>query len=572
MKRIRNLICLAALLVLCMGTTVFAANNSFGDAKTIPTNGTNVTFQISQSDATYYGKLNVSSTGLLSISAKRTYSGSITFKLVASDQSSVVKEYQMKADTKSGSFSEYVEKGTYYLVITREDGDGSLTISARATAVAGDKEDNGSIEKAISLSLNSTKQGLITWNDKYDTYKFSMSNPGILTVDMTKYFNYELIFGVKDSNGISVDAGTLSASKDKGRLILYLPKGTFYLTIQPGKNATGKYTIKTSVKNVSSDPEPNDTMQTACTWNMSGSGTTTNGFISYGDKADYYKVTLSKAGKITCKISKGFVGDCSYTVLLPDDMTTILSGNIEGKGTAEKKVSESFTTYLEAGTYYLRVKPREGSLTSYGIYTMNTRFSTVTNDSKANNDPRNATRLAVNGCYANGCLTWQDTSDHYAFRTEKDGKIELNVKKNFSTVMDYEILNDATLTALETGSFTGKAGVYTVTKELPAGSYIIRIKKHASDEGTYSLKVADKAPGTPTIKKVTVKSTKVTGTAMPNTSVTIQAGSKTYTATSNASGTYTVKIAKQKKGTVIKAYAKNSLGTSAAKSIKVTAK
>lgn len=572
MKTIRTIFCLLLVSVMCFGKAVCAADyTTIDSARTIKTDGTAVTYHITQDDSTYYGKFSVKTASQVRLTVKKPYNGKLSYKIVASDKQTVVLEKDV--NNASASSSEYLPKGSFYVVITRHDGSGNASVSITSDALSkADTEPNDTLSNAENIGPDTEKHGVITWNDKYDIYRLKLDYAGILNLDLKKYFTGSVIYGIKSADGTSLVGATMEAGKDQGRITACLAKGTYYITIQPGANTTGKYTIKTALKKVSSDPEKNDTLQTASAWKMSSKGITQNGFISYEDPADYYKVTLNKAGKITCKISKGFLGDLSYSVLLPDDMTVIRSGNIEGKGTAEKKISESFTTYLEAGTYYLRIRPREGSQTSYGVYTVKTTLSNVTNDSSENNQPKNATRLAVNGSYASGCLTWQDGADHYAFRLEKDDKIELNIKKNFNSVMQYEILNDATLSVLKAGSLDGKAGVYRITEELPAGSYVIRIKKYANSEGTYSLKVADKAPETPTVKKVTIKSTKVTGTAMPNTSVTVKVGSKNYTTTSSASGTYTVKIAKQKKGTVVKVYAKNSLGTSSTKTIKVTAK
>ncbi|RFU61124.1 Ig-like domain-containing protein [Peribacillus glennii] len=78
----------------------------------------------------------------------------------------------------------------------------------------------------------------------------------------------------------------------------------------------------------------------------------------------------------------------------------------------------------------------------------------------------------------------------------------------------------------------------------------------ADDEGNESkpagVTVQDKtAPASPIVNPVTERHTAVKGKAEPGASVVIKAGKKVYKGTSNKSGNFTIKIAKQKAGTVL---------------------
>ncbi|WP_165346942.1 bacterial Ig-like domain-containing protein [Gottfriedia acidiceleris] len=102
--------------------------------------------------------------------------------------------------------------------------------------------------------------------------------------------------------------------------------------------------------------------------------------------------------------------------------------------------------------------------------------------------------------------------------------------------------------------------------------------------GTYTLVVTDKnnnvttvkftikaIPALPTINTVTTKSTSVTGKAEKGCTVTVKVGIKIYKAVSvSSNGTYTVKITKPTKNTVITVTVKDALGQTSTKTYKVT--
>lgn len=140
------------------------------------------------------------------------------------------------------------------------------------------------------------------------------------------------------------------------------------------------------------------------------------------------------------------------------------------------------------------------------------------------------------------------------------------------------------LTTYVTGKTEAKAKVYVKRGSTTLGSatadskgaYKVKIAKQKA--GTYltvyaedaahnksssvSIKVADKtAPGIPSAKTVTYKSTSISGSAEKYATVYVYRGSKYLgKASVNSKGTYTVKISKQKKSTSLKLYAKDKAG------------
>jgi hypothetical protein len=120
------------------------------------------------------------------------------------------------------------------------------------------------------------------------------------------------------------------------------------------------------------------------------------------------------------------------------------------------------------------------------------------------------------------------------------------------------------------------------------GKFIVTLKSAQKAGTVLSVTATDKAgkvskarkvtvvdktpPPAPKVNKVTVKSTAVTGKAEANSTVYVKAGKKVIGhAKANKSGSYSVKIKKQKAGTVLYVYAKDKAGNTG-KATKTTVK
>lgn len=159
-------------------------------------------------------------------------------------------------------------------------------------------------------------------------------------------------------------------------------------------------------------------------------------------------------------------------------------------------------------------------------------------------------------------------------------------KPSVSTISD--------ATTYVTGKTEAKAKIYvkrgsTTLRTATAdskGAYKVKIAKqkagtnltvYAEDgsrnkSASVSVKVSDKtAPGAPSVKTLTSKSTSISGSAEKGATVYVYRGSKYLgKAAVNSKGSYTVKISKQKKGASLKVYAKDKAGNkSKSKTIKV---
>ena len=124
----------------------------------------------------------------------------------------------------------------------------------------------------------------------------------------------------------------------------------------------------------------------------------------------------------------------------------------------------------------------------------------------------------------------------------------------------------AVTVTISTKSYKGKADKYGNYKvAIPVQNFGKTITVTARDKaGNKSkakvIKVVRTAPNMPTVNKLTYKTATVTGKAEKNAAVSIKIGKKTYSAKASASGSFKVRIPKQRAGTKLYVNAKDSKG------------
>ncbi|WP_230163462.1 Ig-like domain-containing protein, partial [Peribacillus simplex] len=150
----------------------------------------------------------------------------------------------------------------------------------------------------------------------------------------------------------------------------------------------------------------------------------------------------------------------------------------------------------------------------------------------------------------------------YDYSTTITGKAETNAKV-------YAMVGSKII-----GETTAKDGAYTIKiAKQKAGTSIIvyAVDVARNKSATKSVKVIDKtAPSTPSVNTVYDYSTSITGKAETNANVYAMVGSRKIGETTAKSGSYIMKISKQKAGTSIAVYAKDVSGNkSSSKTVKV---
>lgn len=278
-----------------------------------------------------------------------------------------------------------------------------------------------------------------------------------------------------------------------------LKKGLIFATLLLVMCIVGNQSeIKINASASMNEVEPNDTYaaSTILPINTTCNGTT-EGFY---DK-DWYKITLSKAGKLDLLMSHAVFTSSQYTgnvfridLYVSDGSTSLLTFYSDAleKSTAAPSIG------LAAGTYYIRVRSEESPLMAY---TINANFTESTAwEKEYNNAETVANTISTNKTYS-GTLQNSD-KDYYKFKLTKPGTISVILShKNYMASGKYctvTIKNSSdTQFAKIDSNGTDKSNKIS-TLGLPAGTYyaVVEDSYYQKPSEVYKLKIGYKASAT----------------------------------------------------------------------------
>ncbi|WP_148358490.1 Ig-like domain-containing protein [Peribacillus simplex] len=272
----------------------------------------------------------------------------------------------------------------------------------------------------------------------------------------------------------------------------------------------------------------------------------------------------TKDGKSDGYISSAYIKklDSSWTPPVDNAAPTVPSVNgITDKSTNVTGIAEAGSTLtVKVGTKAIGT----AKASTDGKYTVSipkqksgTKVTVTATDDAGNTSE--AKEITVKDVTAPSTPTVNAVYDN---ATAINGKAETNAKV-FATVGSKII-----------GETTAKNGAYTIKiAKQKAGTSIIvyAVDVARNKSATKSVKVIDKtAPSTPSVNTVYDYSTSITGKAETNANVYAMVGSRKIGETTAKSGSYIMKISKQKSGTSIAVYAKDVSGNkSSSKTVKV---
>ncbi|SFD77207.1 Ig-like domain-containing protein [Bacillus sp. UNCCL81] len=253
-----------------------------------------------------------------------------------------------------------------------------------------------------------------------DVYQFISTKDGevYLALDQTKG-SYRIT--LSDVNKEELDDEYTDGSGDSGVIQLNVPKGKYYVTVEPSDLSgltAGTYRLKTTyassfTRNATSF-EPNDTVETSLpiTSNVSYSST------AYSiDDRDMYQLTSNKDGIVLLSLDKT-IG--SYWVELLDQN----KNRIDSEYTDYSGENLNLEYNLQKGTYYVAIQPNDFSGITSGSYRIKATFNDKTPSIDALYDLDNTVKgSAVSGTKVIAVVG----STKLAETTAKDGKYSMTI-------------------------------------------------------------------------------------------------------------------------------------------------
>jgi hypothetical protein len=364
---------------------------------------------------------------------------------------------------------------------------GSIGPFAASTAAASSQSE---------LAIGDKASGEISEENGEQIYKIDLLEAGRLTVNISSYFEH-MDVQLHDFNGEEIwDSSVLYGEEnnpEKWSNQVDLEAGTYLLTIKQGNwgVTTGSYIVEADFKPAeNNEVEPNNGTEIAQLLTLDEQ--TVQGFLSWSDSVDYYKVQLPQAGKLTVNASSYFEhADVQLYDLNGEEVwnDSILYGEEYNPQKLSRQVD------LEAGTYFIKINKGNWGDTT-GTYTLGTVFQAAENNEvEPNNGTEIAQLLTLNDKSVKGFLSWSDSEDYYKVVLPKAGQVRINISSYFEH-MDIQLLDTDRNELLDSSVTYGKENdpqKWSEEKELEAGTYYIKISKGnwGDTTGTYLLNVED---------------------------------------------------------------------------------
>lgn len=329
---------------------------------------------LTESTPARFYKFTLSQSGVLTINSRSGDINRLYYVLYygwdTSDSIYTYSNYNSTTGANSAEINWRLTAGTYYLGIGEgynddwDDnytfGNGDVTPGTFRFTLSLDgvgesfRETNGgsnnTIATASKISLKKAYTAQIAENDKEDYFKFTLSNPSVLTISLLVVTDGDMFYRIYGKNGEEI-CGDFFYQGNKHSY--HLTKGTYYVRFYA--NFTKMYKFKLTAKSVAEtfpdvDGDGNNTLAKA---NKISLGKTYKGQIASNDYVDYFKFSIGKTQKMSLAVSGDYLHYKIYDY----------NGNLKWSGSGS---SDSFTIELSKGTYYLGV---HGDYGDRGTYT-----------------------------------------------------------------------------------------------------------------------------------------------------------------------------------------------------------
>jgi hypothetical protein len=330
--------------------------------------------------------------------------------------------------------------------------------TARAIAV-------GSSTTSYTDSVGST--------DTNNYYCFSLANSGNFNLGLTG-MTADADVQLLNSSG-SVIASSLRGGSNPERITRQLSAGTYYIRVYCYTGNTN-YNIAVSAAPLAPVDLAGNTLATARAITVGSSTTSYTDWVGSTDTNDYYRFTLANSGNFNLGLT-GMTADADVQLL--NSSGSVIASSVRA-GTA----SESITSQLSAGTYYIRVYPYTGD-TNYNLAVSAAPLAPV---DLAGNTLATARAITV-GSSTTSYTDWvgsTDTNDYYRFTLANSGNFNLGLT-GMTADADVQLLNSSG-SVIASSTNVGTASE-SITSQLSAGTYYIRVYPYTGDTN-YNLAVS----------------------------------------------------------------------------------
>lgn len=450
------------------------AGNSFDTARAITVNSTTKLYSESVSgtiDPEDYYRFTLNSTSNFNLTIDGL-SGYSNVELFNSYGNGVVTSWS-GGNGLPQSLNSLLTAGTYYI---RVNGDGLYDLRVAATPdLAGNYFDTA---RAIALSSTTRlySESIGGQSDSDDYYRFTLSNRSIFNLNLDGWRgngNVELL----NSNGNWIDGINVYAGFTTINNVL--AAGTYYIRVNSFDSTIANYNLRVSA---TPDLAGNDLNTARAIAISPTSRIYTESINSQFDSADYYRFTLNTSSDFKL-FAKDFMVNFGDVQLLDSNGNLLSWALLDSGYPIDSGYSRSMNSFLEAGTYYIKVMSYDPRNFKYEI-----RVSATPD--LADNYPDWGRTIAVSPTTTiySGVISGQkDPEDYYRFTLNTASTLKLDVD-GLNANTNLEVFNNSDTWLY--GSSSGNGLSKNITSLLAAGNYYIRVSSFSETSSNYELRVA----------------------------------------------------------------------------------
>ncbi len=260
--------------------------------------------------------------------------------------------------TASESITRQLSAGTYYIRVYPYTGNTNYNLAVSAAPLAPVDLAGNTLATARAITVGSSTTSYTDWvgsTDTNDYYRFSLANSGNFNLGltgMTADGDVQLLNSSGSVIASSTNGGTASES-----ITRQLSAGTYYIRVYPYTGSTN-YNLAVSAAPLAPVDLAGNTLATARAITVGSSTTSYTDWVGSTDTNDYYRFSLANSGNFNLGLT-GMTADGDVQLLNS-------SGSVIASSTNGGTASESITSQLSAGTYYIRVYPYTGN-TNYNL-------------------------------------------------------------------------------------------------------------------------------------------------------------------------------------------------------------
>ncbi|MCB4763290.1 MAG: fibrobacter succinogenes major paralogous domain-containing protein, partial [Sulfurovum sp.] len=356
-----------------------------------------------------------------------------------------------------------VAAGTYYVEIKdRASGTGVYALSTRFTPISAPNtpvsDDYGNTAStARTISPTSTTSGNIETAGDEDYFKIVIPSAGTLVVKTTGFTDTDgSLFDARSNTPIATDNDSGSGRNFKISTFIHRA-GTYYVMVKHrSPEATGNYKLV-------SEFTPDDHGSTPGHATVISPNSATQGRINSAGDVDWFKIVIPR--RIIGTLTVNTTGTTDTQGVLYDARGTEIAFNDDNNASDHNfKILRSVT----AGTYYVAVRHRDGSVTS-GTYLLVAHFD------DHGDTQETATPIVNLGDYISGSIETAGDVDWFKIVIDRTGTLNMGIAGQTSDDINVSLYseNGVYITSRDSSSFK-------ISQSVTAGTYYVKVRHHSS--------------------------------------------------------------------------------------------